>query len=130
MLQGLRVQAIAKRLPDNMDLRDAADHPNKHVEMSEVSEKTAREIEERFVESLRPYWTGGRKNKEAKKPVTHNFRKWSQREESGWLSAIIGRPGGIHRSNTDYYRAGDARFSRRVRCFPEYRGKGYGARYS
>jgi len=38
------------------DLRDATDHPNKLVEMSEVSEKTAWEIEEKFVESLRPYW--------------------------------------------------------------------------
>src|SRR5947208_9409552 len=38
------------------DLRDASHSLSKRVEINEVAEKTAREIEERFVESIRPYW--------------------------------------------------------------------------
>src|SRR2546430_10863481 len=38
------------------DLGDIKDFPTERVEIKEVSEKSAGEIEQRFVESLRPYW--------------------------------------------------------------------------
>lgn len=107
------------------DLRDAADHPNKLVEISEVSDKRAREIEERFVESLRPYWDWRTEEQGGEEAVAHNFRNGPKRGER-WLSGHVGEQlVGFTGLIPDYYKAGDARF-RGAYVLPEYRGKGYG----
>lgn len=107
------------------DLRDATDHPNHLVTFSEVSEKTAREIEEKFVESLRPYWDWRTEEQGGEEAVAHNFRDGSKRGER-WLSGHIGKElVGFTGLIPDYYKAGDARF-RGTYVLPRYRGKGYG----
>ena len=107
------------------DLRDATDHPNKLVAISEVSEKTAREIEKKFVESLRPFWDWRTEEQGGEEAVARNFRDGPKRGER-WLSGhvreeLVGFAGLI----PDYYNPGDARF-RGAFVLPEYRSKGYG----
>jgi GNAT superfamily N-acetyltransferase len=107
------------------DLRDAAEPPSKLVEISEVSEKSALQIEERFVESLRPYWDWRTEEQGGEEAVAHNFRDGLKRGER-WLSGHVGKElVGFTGLIPDYYRAGDARF-RGAYVLPEYRGKGYG----
>jgi GNAT superfamily N-acetyltransferase len=107
------------------DLRDALHSPNKRVEINEVSEKTVKEIEERFVESLRPYWDWRTEEQGGEEAVAHNFRDGLKRGER-WLSGHVGEElVGFTGLIPDYYKAGDARF-RGTYVLPEYRGKGYG----
>jgi hypothetical protein len=99
------------------DLRDAADHPSKLVEMNEVSEKTAREIEERFVESLRPYWDWRTEEQGGEEAVARNFRDGPKRGER-WLSGHVGEElVGFAGLIPDYYRGGMRVFEARM-CFP------------
>jgi GNAT superfamily N-acetyltransferase len=90
-----------------------------------VSQKTAREIEERFVESLRPYWDWRTEEQGGDEAVAHNFRDGLKRGER-WLCGHVGEDlVGFTGLIPDYYKAGDARF-RGAFVLPEYRGKGYG----
>jgi len=108
------------------DLRDASHSPSKRVEINEVSEKTAREIEERFVESLHPYWDWRTEEQGGEEAVAHNFRDGLKRGER-WLSGHVGEElVGFTGLILNYYKTGDARF-RGTYVLPEYRGKGYGA---
>src|SRR5207247_9093935 len=71
------------------DLRDASHSLSKRVEINEVAEKTAREIEERFVESIRPYWDWRTEEQGGEEAVAHNFRDGLKRGER-WLSGRVG----------------------------------------
>ncbi len=107
------------------DLRDASHSLSKRVEINEVAEKTAREIEERFVESIRPYWDWRTEEQGGEEAVAHNFRDGLKRGER-WLSGHVGEElVGFTGLIPDYYKTGDARF-RGTYVLPEYRGKGYG----
>jgi GNAT superfamily N-acetyltransferase len=107
------------------DLRDAANSPSKRVEIKELSEKNAREVEERFVESLRPYWGWRTEEQGGEEAVAHNFRDGLKKGER-WFSAHVGEELiGFTGLIPDYYKAGDARF-RGTFVLPEFRGKGYG----
>ena len=107
------------------DLRDTSNSPSKLIEINEVSEKTAREIEKRFVESLRPYWDWRTEEQGGEEAVAHNFRDGLKRGER-WLSGHVGEElVGFTGLIPDYYKTGDARF-RGTYVLPEYRGKGYG----
>ena len=107
------------------DLRDASHSLSKRVEINEVSEKTAGEIEERFVESIRPYWDWRTEEQGGEEAVAHNFRDGLKRGER-WLSGHVGEElVGFTGLIPDYYKTGDARF-RGTYVLPEYRGKGYG----
>src|SRR6266516_1780830 len=107
------------------DLRDASHSLSKRVEINEVAEKTAREIEERFVESIRPYWDWRTEEQGGEEAVAHNFRDGLKRGER-WLSGHVGRElVGFTGLIPDYYKTGNARF-RGTYVLPEYRGKGYG----
>jgi len=107
------------------DLRDASHWLSKRVEINEVAEKTAREIEERFVESIRPYWDWRTEEQGGEEAVAHNFRDGLKRGER-WLSGHVGEElVGFTGLIPDYYKTGDARF-RGTYVLPEYRGKGYG----
>ena len=107
------------------DLRDASHSLSKRVEINEVAEKTAGEIEERFVESIRPYWDWRTEEQGGEEAVAHNFRDGLKRGER-WLSGHVGEElVGFTGLIPDYYKTGDARF-RGTYVLPEYRGKGYG----
>jgi len=107
------------------DLRDASHWLSKRVKINEVAEKTAREIEERFVESIRPYWDWRTEEQGGEEAVAHNFRDGLKRGER-WLSGHVGEElVGFTGLIPDYYKTGDARF-RGTYVLPEYRGKGYG----
>jgi GNAT superfamily N-acetyltransferase len=107
------------------DLRDTVHSPSKRVEIKEVSEKNSREVEERFVESLRPYWDWRTEEQGGEEAVAHNFRDGLRKGER-WLSGYVGEElVGFAGLIPDYYRAGDARF-RGTFVLPEFRGKGYG----
>jgi len=105
------------------DLRDASHSLSKRVEINEVAEKTAREIEERFVESIRPYWDWRTEEQGGEEAVAHNFRDGLKKGER-WLSGHVGEElVGFTGLIPDYYKTGDARF-RGTYVLPEYRGKG------
>ena len=107
------------------DLRDASHWLSKRVKINEVAEKTAREIEERFVESIRPYWDWRTEEQGGEEAVAHNFRDGLKKGER-WLSGHVGEElVGFTGLIPDYYKTGDARF-RGTYVLPEYRGKGYG----
>jgi GNAT superfamily N-acetyltransferase len=107
------------------DLTEASHSPSKRVEINEVSEKTANEIEERFVESLRPYWDWRTEEQGGAEAVAHNFRDGLKRGER-WLSGHVGEElVGFTGLIPDYYKTGNARF-RGAYVLPKYRGKGYG----
>ena len=107
------------------DLGDTSNSPSKLIEINEVSEKTAREIEKRFVESLRPYWDWRTEEQGGEEAVAHNFREGLKRGER-WLSGHVGEElVGFAGLMPDYYKKGEARF-RGTYVLPEYRGKGYG----
>ena len=107
------------------DLRDSVHSASKRVEINEVSEKTVKAIEERFAESLRPYWDWRTEEQGGNEAVAHTFRDGLKRGER-WLSGHVGEELiGFTGLIPDYYRAGDARF-RGAYVLPEYRGKGYG----
>jgi GNAT superfamily N-acetyltransferase len=107
------------------DLRETSHSPSKRVEISEVSEKTAREIEGSFVEALRPYWDWRTEEQGGDEAVAHNFRDGLKKGER-WLTGHVGEElVGFTGLIPDYYKPGDARF-RGAYVLPEYRGKGYG----
>ena len=123
--KGFRFKPLRRDFWITWDLRDATEHPNKLVEISEVFEKSAQEIEDRFVESPHPYWDRRTEEQGGEKTVAHNFRDGLKREER-WLSGHIGKDlVGFTGLIADYYKAGDLRF-RRAYVLPEYRGKGCG----
>jgi len=107
------------------DLSGTLESPNNQVEISEVTEKTAPEIAEVYVESIRPYWDWRTEEQGGEEAVTHNFRDGLKRGER-WLSGHVGKElVGFTGLIPDYYKAGDARF-RGAYVLPEYRGKGFG----
>ena len=107
------------------DLTGTPEQPNKLVEIREVTEKTASEIAEVYVESLRPYWDWRTEEQGGEEAVTNNFRNGLKRGER-WLSGHVGKDlVGFTGLIPDYYNARDARF-RGTYVLPEYRGKGYG----
>jgi GNAT superfamily N-acetyltransferase len=107
------------------DLTGVLESPNNQVEISEVTEKTAPEIAEVYVESIRPYWDWRTEEQGGEEAVTHNFRDGLKRGER-WLSGHVGKDlVGFTGLIPDYYKAGDARF-RGAYVLPEYRGKGFG----
>lgn len=123
--KGFGFKPLRRDFKITWDLRDSSHSPGKRVEINEVSEKTAREIEGRFVESLRPYWDWRTEEQGGSEAVAHNFRDGLRRGER-WLSGHVGDElVGFTGLIPDYYRAGDARF-RGAYVLPEYRGKGYG----
>jgi GNAT superfamily N-acetyltransferase len=107
------------------DLRDTVHSPSKRVEINEVSEKTVKEIEERFVESIRPYWDWRTEEQGGDEAVAHGFKDGLKTGER-WLSGHVGEELiGFTGLIPDYYKTGDARF-RGTYVLPEYRAKGYG----
>jgi len=107
------------------DLGAIKDFPTERVEIKEVSEKSAGEIEQRFVESLRPYWDWRTEERGGDEAVAHNLRDGLKRGER-WLSGHVGEKlVGFTGLIPDYYEAGGARF-RGAYVLPEYRGNGYG----
>ncbi len=100
------------------DLTGTLESPNKQVEIREVTEKTAPEIAEVLVESIRPYWDWRTEEQGGEEAVAQKFQEGFKKGER-WL--FVGLTGLI----PDYYGAGDARF-RGTFVIPEYRGKGYG----
>jgi GNAT superfamily N-acetyltransferase len=107
------------------DLTGASGSPTKQVEISEVTEKTASEIAEVYVESIRPYWDWRTEEQGGEDAVANNFRDGLRRGER-WFSGHVGKElVGFTGLKLDYYKAGDARF-RGAFVLPEYRGKGFG----
>jgi len=107
------------------DLTGTIESPNKQVEIREVTEKTAPEIAEVYVESIRPYWDWQTEEQGGEEAVTKNFGDGLKRGER-WLSGHVGNElVGFTGLIPDYYKTGDARF-RGAFVLPEYRGKGYG----
>lgn len=123
--KGFGFKPIRRDFRITWDLRDLKDLPTEHVDIKEVSEKTAGEIEQRFAESLRPYWDWRTEEQGGDEGVAHNFRDGLKRGER-WLSGHVGEElVGFTGIIPDYYRAGGARF-RGAYVLPEYRGNGYG----
>jgi GNAT superfamily N-acetyltransferase len=107
------------------DLTGTPETPNKHVQISEVTEKTASEIAEVYVETIRPYWDWRTEELGGEEAVAINFRDGLKRGER-WLSGHVGKELiGFTGLKPDYYKAGDARF-RGAYVLPKYRGKGFG----
>jgi GNAT superfamily N-acetyltransferase len=98
---------------------------NNHLEIGEVTEKTAPEIAEVYVESIRPYWDWRTEEQGGEETVANNFRDGLKSGER-WLSGHVGKElVGFTGLIPDYYKAGDARF-RGAYVLPKFRGKGYG----
>jgi GNAT superfamily N-acetyltransferase len=107
------------------DLRETPESPNKQVEIREVTEKTAAEIAEVFVESIRPYWDWRTEERGGEEVVAQKFEEGLKKGER-WLSGSVGKKVvGLTGLTPDYYQTGEARF-RGTFVVPEYRGKGYG----
>jgi GNAT superfamily N-acetyltransferase len=107
------------------DLTEILESPNKQVEIREVTEKTAPEIAEVYVESLRPYWDWRTEELGGEEAEAHNFRDGLMRGER-WISGHVGEElVGFTGLIPDYYKPGGARF-RGAFVLPKYRGKGFG----
>jgi len=113
------------------DLTGTLESPNSQIEVREVTEKTAPEIAEVYVESIRPYWDWRTEEQGGEEAVASNFRDGLafdgvQRRGERWLSGHVGKElVGFTGLIPDYYKVGDARF-RGAFVLPEYRGKGFG----
>ncbi len=107
------------------DLRRARYSPRSEIDILEVTDKTAQEIDEIFVESQRPYWEWRIEEQGGDEAVARGFREGLKNGEK-WLSAYLGKTViGFTGLIPDYYGAGEARF-RGAFVLPEHRGKGYG----
>ncbi len=107
------------------ELTGTPESVNNHLEIDEVTEKTAPEIAEVYVESIRPYWDWRTEEQGGEELVANNFKDGLKRGER-WLSGHVGKElVGFTGLIPDYYKAGDARF-RGAYVLPKFRGKGYG----
>ena len=98
---------------------------NKEIQIAELTEKTAREVADRFVESQRPYWDWRIKEQGGKEAVAENFLAGLHKGER-WLYGSMGKQAVCFSGLIpDYYGPGEARF-RGSFVTPKHRGRGIG----
>jgi GNAT superfamily N-acetyltransferase len=107
------------------DLRRAKYSPRSEIDILEVTDKTAQEVDSIFVESQRPYWEWRIEERGGVEAAARSFRDGLKQGER-WLSGYVGKTVvGFTGLIPDYYEAGEARF-RGAFVLPNHRGKGYG----
>ena len=99
--------------------------PNKQVEIKEMTEKTASDLADVFVESIKPYWDWRIEEQGGEDAAIENFREGLRKGER-WISGSVGKEiVGFSGLVPDYYRPGEARF-RGTFVLPKHRGRGLG----
>jgi len=107
------------------NLGEVSNVPNKQVEIKEITEKTAGDLADSFVESIKPYWDWRIEEQGGEDAVADNFRD-SLKKGERWISGSIGKQiVGFSGLIPDYYRPGEARF-RGTFVLPKHRGRGLG----